>query len=68
MQASANVGETFAANVNRIKVGLQKSIDMIGEQEIVAPSVMLDQENANGDVELHAEINRGDILNFTYHN
>jgi hypothetical protein len=41
---------------------------MIEELEIVAPDVMLDQENANGDVELQAEINRGDILNFTYYN
>jgi hypothetical protein len=57
MQAGANVGETFAANVSRIKVELYKTIDMIEKQEIVAPSIMLDQENANGDVELHAEIN-----------
>jgi len=29
---------------------------------------MPDQENANGDVEFHAKINWGDILNFTYYN
>jgi hypothetical protein len=28
---------------------------------------MLDQENANGDVELHAKIYQDDILNFTYY-
>jgi hypothetical protein len=38
---------------------------MIEEQEIVA----LGQENANGDVEPHAQIDGGgDILNLTYYN
>jgi hypothetical protein len=38
MQASVNGGETFAkTNVFRIEVELQKTIDKIQEQEVVAP-------------------------------
>jgi hypothetical protein len=51
-------------DVRRIEVEFQKTIDMIEEQEIVAPG----QENANGDVETHAQIDGGDILNLTYYN
>jgi len=36
---------------------------MIEEQEIV----VLKQENANGDAELHAQIEGDDILNLTYY-
>jgi hypothetical protein len=37
---------------------------MIEEQEIV----VLKQENANGDVKLHAQIEGVNILNLTYYN
>jgi hypothetical protein len=38
---------------------------MIKEQNIIVPK----QENANGDVELHVQIDGGgDILNLTYYN
>jgi hypothetical protein len=51
MQANVEVGETSTtvntANVSRIEVELQRTIDMIEDQEIVG----LGQENANGDVE-----------------
>jgi len=65
MQANVGVGETSTTtDVNRIEVEFQKNINMIGEQEIV----VLGQENANGDVEIHVQIDGGDILNFTYYN
>jgi hypothetical protein len=41
---------------------------MINEQKIVAPSAMSKQENANGDVEPHVEIDACDILNLIYYN
>ncbi len=51
MQANVEIGETSTTanttNVSRIEVELQRTIDMIGDQEIVT----LGQENANGDVE-----------------
>ncbi len=65
MQTNVGVGETSTTtDVNRIEVEFQKTINMIGEQEIV----VLGQENANGDVEIHVQIDGGDILNFTYYN
>jgi uncharacterized protein YhfF len=65
MQANVGVGETSTTtDVNRIEVEFQKTINMIGEQEIV----VLGQENANGDVEIHVQIDGGDILNLTYYN
>jgi hypothetical protein len=36
---------------------------MIKDQEII----VLKQENTNGDVELHAKIDGGDILSLTYY-
>ncbi len=58
------VGETFAiTNVNRIEVELQRTIDIIKDQTIVAPR----KENANGDVERHAQIDGGEILYLTYY-
>jgi len=35
-----DVGKTFVIDVNKMKVELQKIIDMIEEQEIIVPSVM----------------------------
>ncbi len=45
-------------DVNKIEVELEKIIDIIEDQEIVA----FGQENVNGDVELHAQIDGGDIV------
>jgi hypothetical protein len=39
---------------------------MIEIQENVIPTPMLEEENTNEDVEPHAQIDRGDILNFLY--
>ncbi len=65
MQANVEVGETFAtANVCRIEAKLQRTIDMIEDQKIVAHG----QENANGDVNLYAQIDGGEILYLTYYN
>ncbi len=59
MQANVEVGEIFIIiDVSRIEVELQRTIDIIEDQEIVAPR----QENANGDVEFHAQIDGGDIV------
>ncbi len=68
MQASEDVGETSATNVDRIEVDLEKTILMIKEHENVVHALVLEQENANEDVELHAHIDGVDILNFTYYN
>jgi hypothetical protein len=65
IQAKVHIKETSTTvNVNRIEVELQKTIDMIEDQEIVA----LGQENVNGDVDPHAQIDRHEILYFTYYN
>jgi hypothetical protein len=64
VQAGANVGETSIIDVSKIEVELQKPIDMIKQQEIVAPSAMLEQNI----IQPHAEIDGGDTLNFTSFN
>jgi hypothetical protein len=65
MQANVEVGKTFeTADVCRIEVKLQRTIDMIEDQEIVAHG----QENANGDVDLRVQIDGGEILYLTYYN
>jgi len=62
MQANVEVGETsITTNVRRIEHELQRTIDMIKDQKIV----VLGQENANGDVDLHAQIDGGEILYLT---
>jgi hypothetical protein len=53
VQANVEVGETYATtDVNIIEVELQRIIGMIEDQEIIAHG----QENANVDVDLHAQI------------
>ncbi len=65
MQANVEVGETSTtSNVCRIEIDLQRTIDMIEDQEIVVSG----QENTNGNVDLHAQIDEGEILYFTYYN
>jgi hypothetical protein len=65
MQDNFEVGETFATtNVCRIEVQLQRTIDMIKDQEIVVHG----QENANGNVDLHVQIDGVEILYLTYYN
>jgi hypothetical protein len=64
VQASVDVGETSTTYVNKIKVELQKPIDMIEEQDIMALSAILEQNN----VQRHVEIDGGDTLNFTSSN
>jgi hypothetical protein len=51
------------------EVDLEKTISMIKEQENVIHVVLvLKQENANENVEPHAQIDGGDILHFLYCN
>ncbi len=65
MHANVKVGETYATtNVCKIEIHLHKTIDMIEHQEIV----VLGQENANGDVEPHVQIDEGEILYLPYYN
>jgi len=45
---------------------LEKIILMIKRQENVIPTLVLEEENTNEDIELHAQIDGGDILNFFY--
>ncbi len=54
MQTNVEVGEASTTiDVCRIEAELQRTIDMIKDQEIVVHG----QENANGNVDLHAQIN-----------
>jgi hypothetical protein len=64
VQASVDVVETSIAYVVRIEVDLVKIILNIVEQKTIDFIPMLEQENANEVV----DIDRGDILNFTYYN
>jgi len=64
VQASVDFGETSTTYVSKIEVELQKLINMIDEQEIMALSAMLEQN----DVQRHVEIDGGDTLNFTSSN
>ncbi len=50
----------------KIKADLKKNILMIEKQEDVVLPPMLEEENTNEDVEPHAQINGGDILNLFY--
>jgi len=68
VQVGEDIGETSATNVDRIKVDLEKTILMIKEQENVVHVLVLEQENVNEDVELHAHIDGVKILNFIYYN
>ncbi len=45
---------------------MEKIILMIERQKNVVPIPMLEEENTNEDVEPHAQIDGGDILNFFY--
>jgi len=56
VQASGDVGEAFVANADRIEVDLEKIILMIERQENVIPTLMLEEENTNEDIEPHAQI------------
>jgi hypothetical protein len=56
MQVGGDIKEALVANVDRIDIDLEKTILMIGRQEDVVPPFMLEQENTNEDVELHAQI------------
>jgi hypothetical protein len=51
-------------DVCRIEAKLQRTINMIEDQKIVVHG----QENANGDVDLHVQIDGGEILYLTYYN
>ncbi len=66
MQASGDVRETSVANADKIEIDLEKIILMIERQENVVPTLVLEEKNTNEDVEPHAQIDGGDILNFLY--
>jgi hypothetical protein len=63
VQASVEFGETSIANVVRIEVDLNKTIEMIIEQENVTLSLMLEQDNEDEHVINHVDIDASDILN-----
>jgi hypothetical protein len=65
MQANVEVRETFATvDVCKIEIDLQRTDDMIEDQKIIVHG----QENANGDVDRHAQIDEGEILYLPYYN
>jgi len=66
VQVGGDIGKTFTTNVNKIETNLEKTILMIEKQTNVVPILVLEEENTNEDVELHAQIDGGDILNFLY--
>jgi hypothetical protein len=66
VQVGGDIGEAFAVDVDKIEANLEKTILMIEKQTNVVPILVLEEENTNEDVELHAEIDGGDILNFLY--
>jgi hypothetical protein len=66
VQVGRDIGKTFVANANRIETDLEKTILMIERQEDVVLPLMLEEENKIYDVEPHAQIDGGDILNFFY--
>jgi len=66
VQASGDVGEAFATNADKIEVDLEKTILTIEKHENVVLILVLKEENTNKDVEPHAQIDGGDILNFLY--
>ncbi len=63
MQVSVEVGETYIANLVIIKVDLQKTIELIVEQENV---VMVPELKEDEHVIQHFEIDACDIFILTY--
>jgi hypothetical protein len=62
VEAGENIRETSKGDVDEIEIDLKKIILMIKDQEnavLIVP--LLEQENANEDVEPHAHIDGGDI-------
>jgi hypothetical protein len=66
VQVGGDARETFVVDVNKIDANLEKTILMIEKQQNVVPILVPEEENINEDVELHAQIDGGDILNFLY--
>jgi hypothetical protein len=64
VQVGGDVGEAFVENANKIEAYLEKTILIKEKQENVVLTPMLEKENTNEDVEPHAQIDGGDILNF----
>ncbi len=63
------MGLRLAQNEIIEEVDLQKTISMIEKQEnVIHVALMMKQKNANENVEPHAHIDGGDILNFLYCN
>ncbi len=63
-----DVIKAFTANVDRIEMDLERTILMIEKQiNVVLVTIIPKRDNANEDVELHAHIDGGDILKFTYY-
>jgi hypothetical protein len=51
MQIGGDVGSPFVMNINKIEANLEKNILMIKIQENVVPTLVLEEENTNMDVE-----------------
>jgi len=57
-----DVGETFNGDVDQVDMDLERTILMIKDLNIIDLGIpLLEQENANEDVEPHAHIDGGDI-------
>jgi hypothetical protein len=62
VEVGGDIGETLKGNVDQIEIDLEITILMIEDQEnVVHVDPLLEQKNANEDVELHAHIDGGDI-------
>jgi hypothetical protein len=61
VRVGEDVGETFNGDVDQVEMDLEKTIFMIKDLNIIDLGIpLLEQENANEDVELHAHIDGGD--------
>ncbi len=62
METGENIGETSKGNVDKIEMDLERTILMIEDQENVVHVVpILEQKNANEDIEPHVHIDGGRI-------
>ncbi len=54
LQIGGDIRKTYVVNVDKIETNLEKTILMIKRQEDVVLPLMLEEENINKDVEIHA--------------
>jgi len=62
VRVGEDVGKQFNGDVDQVEMDLERTILMIEDLNIIDLGIpLLEQENANEDVELHAHIDGGDI-------